>query len=95
MLAAKAALAARVDALGEDSTVALGTEHRAYLEQRLKFLEEGGQRRISAGQRKSFKPEKYENKSEIRQYPVAADVVIKKVKKEEEISQEIGDTEGL
>lgn len=40
MLAAKAALATRVDALGEEPTNALGTEHRARLETRLKMLED-------------------------------------------------------
>ena len=40
MLAAKAALATRVDALGEEPTNALGTEHRAKLEARLKILED-------------------------------------------------------
>ena len=41
MLAAKASLALRVDALGEDVTADLGIEHRARLEIRLKSLEEG------------------------------------------------------
>lgn len=41
MLAAKAALATRVDALGDEPTNALGTEHRAKLETRLKLLEDG------------------------------------------------------
>lgn len=40
MLAAKTALAARVDALGEDSGAAMGIENRAKLEMRLKSLEE-------------------------------------------------------
>lgn len=40
MLAAKAALATRVDAFGEEPTNALGTEHRAKLETRLKLLED-------------------------------------------------------
>jgi len=40
MLAAKTALAARVDALGEDSGTAVGIENRAKLEMRLKSLEE-------------------------------------------------------
>ena len=40
MLAAKTALAARVDALGEDSGTAMGIENRAKLEMRLKSLEE-------------------------------------------------------
>ena len=42
MLAAKAALAIRVDALGEDSNTEMGVEHRAKLEARLRSLEEGG-----------------------------------------------------
>ena len=41
MLAAKAALAIRVDALGEEGNTELGIEHRARLESRLKMLEEG------------------------------------------------------
>lgn len=41
MLAAKTALACRVDALGEDTSQELGIEHRAKLELRLKQLEEG------------------------------------------------------
>lgn len=41
MLAAKAALAIRVDALGEDTNVELGMEHRAMLERRMRALEEG------------------------------------------------------
>jgi len=96
MLAAKTALAARVDALGEESSIVLGTEHKAYLEQRLRFLEEGGQRRVSGG-KKSFQFEKYETKSEIRQYPVSADSTATKrthstaFVKEEEV-EENGDT---
>lgn len=41
MLAAKASLAARVDALGEDSSVELGMEIRAKVESRVRALEEG------------------------------------------------------
>ncbi len=41
MLAAKASLAARVDALGEDSNVELGMETRAKVEARVRALEEG------------------------------------------------------
>ena len=41
MVAAKAALATRVDALGEDGNAELGVEHRAKLEMRIKQLEEG------------------------------------------------------
>lgn len=42
MLAAKAALAIRYDALGEDTNAELGTENRAKLEARLRQLEERG-----------------------------------------------------
>ena len=41
MLAAKASLAIRVDALGEDTGTELGIEHRTKLEARLRMLEEG------------------------------------------------------
>ena len=40
MLAAKASLAARVDALGEDGDTSMGIETRAAVELRLKALEE-------------------------------------------------------
>lgn len=41
MLAAKASLATRVDALGEDVGSEMGIEHRAKLEVRMRQLEEG------------------------------------------------------
>lgn len=41
MLAAKASLAIRVDALGEDSSTDMGIENKAKLEARLKMFEEG------------------------------------------------------
>ncbi|CAG7730656.1 unnamed protein product, partial [Allacma fusca] len=80
MLAAKTSLAARFDALGEDTQLALGVEHKAYLEKRMRELEEGGNRRISAGKKKDFSFSKYENKSEIRQYSAAADTTVGKRK---------------
>lgn len=42
MLAAKASLAIRYDALGEDTNAEMGTENRAKLEARLRQLEEKG-----------------------------------------------------
>lgn len=42
MLAAKASLAIRYDALGEDTNAELGVETRAKLEARLRILEERG-----------------------------------------------------
>lgn len=41
MLAAKAALAIRVDALGEDNNNTMGIEHRANLERRMNLIEQG------------------------------------------------------
>lgn len=59
MLAAKAALATRVDALGEEPTNALGTEHRAKLETRLKFLEDNKLRVVNGSAKKRpNRPEK-------------------------------------
>lgn len=61
MLAAKASLATRVDALGEDTTFDLGAEHKAKLESRLRILEEGNARRISGTGKAKSKFEKYHN----------------------------------
>lgn len=63
MLAAKAALATRVDSLGEEPTNALGTEHRARLEARLKMLEDNKLRAVNGtGKKRTGKPP-YEHKS--------------------------------
>jgi nucleolar protein 58 len=59
MLAAKTALATRVDALGEDASSELGIEHKAALTVRLKELEEGSQRRISGTGKAKPKNEKF------------------------------------
>lgn len=59
MLAAKAALATRVDALGEDVTFDLGAEHKVKLEARLKLLEEGNFRIISGSGKAKAKFDKY------------------------------------
>ncbi|XP_053604777.1 nucleolar protein 58 [Plodia interpunctella] len=73
MLAAKAALATRVDAFGEDVSFELGAEHKVKLEQRLRLLEEGNLRRISGTGKAKAKFEKYHSKSEVFQYPAAGD----------------------
>ncbi|KAK9877830.1 hypothetical protein WA026_020063 [Henosepilachna vigintioctopunctata] len=73
MLAAKAALATRVDALGEDGSFNLGAEHKAKLESRLRVLEEGNIRRISGTGKAKAKFEKYHGVSEVHQYQSAAD----------------------
>ncbi|OTF73712.1 hypothetical protein BLA29_011657 [Euroglyphus maynei] len=75
MLAAKASLAIRVDALGEESSNELGLQNRAKLETQLKFLEEGNIRRISGTgkQQRSQHPQKFENKSKVMIYKDGAD----------------------
>ncbi len=73
MLAAKAALGTRVDALGEDVTSELGVEHRAKVEARIRALEGGHSYQLSGTGKKSAKFDKYENKSEVVQYKDAAD----------------------
>lgn len=73
MLAAKASLCTRLDALGEDSTLELGAEHKVTLEARLRLLEEGNLRRLSGTGKAKSKFEKYQGKSEFKKYPTAAD----------------------
>lgn len=89
-LAAKVALATRVDALGEDGTFDLGAEHKAKLESRLRILEEGNLRRISGTGKAKAKFEKYHGVSEVVSYPDAADSTIpSKKRKREEIKEEV------
>ncbi|CAK9813679.1 Nucleolar protein 58 [Anthophora plagiata] len=76
MLAAKASLATRVDALGEDVNFDFGTEHKVKLESRLRILEEGNLRRISGTGKAKAKFEKYHTKREYIQYPAAADTTL-------------------
>lgn len=76
MLAAKASLATRVDALGDDPGNELGIEHRARLESKLRFLEEGGMRRISGTGKGKATQDKYQHKSNIMPYKPASDSTI-------------------
>ena len=78
MLAAKAAIATRVDALGEETNTDLGIEHRAKVESRIRQLEGGAVAQISGSAKKSAKFDKYENKAEVVEYKAAADVTIKR-----------------
>merc|ERR1711934_521335 len=78
MLAAKASLATRVDALGEDTNTDLGIDHRAKVESRIRQLEGGEITKISGTKRQSAKFDKYESKSEVLEYKAAADVTIKR-----------------
>jgi len=72
-LAAKASLAIRVDAFGEDGNFDLGTEHKVKLETRLRLLEEGNLRRLSGTGKAKSQFEKYHVKTEIKPYPTEAD----------------------
>lgn len=84
-LAAKASLATRVDAFGEESTFDMGTEHRARLEMRLRILEEGNMKKLSGTGKVKAKFEKYHTKSEVKLYPTEEDnqipIVITKKRK--------------
>lgn len=68
MLAAKASLACRVDAIGEDGLSELGVEHRAKLEMRIKQLQEQGTRRISGQGRQMGKFDKWKPKTDADSY---------------------------
>jgi len=78
MLAAKASLATRVDALGEETNTDLGIEHRAKVESRIRQLEGGATTKISGTAKQSAQFDKYESKSEVVEYKVASDVTIAK-----------------
>ena len=74
-LAAKAALAIRVDALGEDVDTEMSLKNRANLEARLKMLEDGKLTRISKGG-KSNKFDVYKHKSEVHDFKPTNDSTI-------------------
>merc|ERR1711909_77782 len=78
MLAAKAALACRVDALSEETSTDLGIEHRAKVESRIRQLEGGVATKISGTAKQGAKFDKYEARSEVVEYKAAADVTIKR-----------------
>ncbi|KAL0848773.1 hypothetical protein ABMA28_013204 [Loxostege sticticalis] len=90
MLAAKAALATRVDAFGEEVSFEFGAEHKVKLENRLRLLEEGNLRRISGTGKAKAKFEKYHSKSEVFQYPTGADSTLGKAVKREHSPDEDG-----
>uniref|UniRef100_A0A3P8V2Z9 Nucleolar protein 58 n=1 Tax=Cynoglossus semilaevis TaxID=244447 RepID=A0A3P8V2Z9_CYNSE len=90
MLAAKAALAIRYDALGEDTNAEMGVENRAKLEARLRQLEEKGIRRISGTGKAMAKVDKYQHKSEVRVYDPSGDSTIpSKKRKIEEVEEAV------
>merc|ERR1712088_509688 len=75
MLAAKASLACRVDALGEDAETSaeLGMEQRMKIESRIRQLEGGHTYKVSGTGKQAAKHEKFEFKSEVVEYKAAAD----------------------
>ena len=84
MLAAKATLATRCDALGDAVNADMGIEQRAKLERRLRQLEEGKLGRVSGTGKTMAKWEKYENKSEVKMYNPAADSTLGQKRKFDE-----------
>ena len=62
MLAAKASLCVRVDALGEDNDRMMGLASRAMVEERVRQCEQGQLRRISGSGKAHAQAEKYEMK---------------------------------
>jgi len=62
MLAAKAALATRVDALGEDCSLDLGAEYKVKMKARIKILEEGNLHRIIYTSKANAKFDKFHSK---------------------------------
>ncbi|XP_071977306.1 nucleolar protein 58 [Engystomops pustulosus] len=87
MLAAKAALAIRYDALGEDTNAQLGAETRAKLEARLRHLEEKGLKRISGTGKTLARADKYQHKSEVRIYDPSGDSTLPSVPKKRKIEE--------
>jgi len=82
MVAAKASIATRVDALGEETNTDLGIEHRAKVETRIRQLEGGQVAQISGSAKKSAKFDKFEAVGEVMEYKAAADVTSGKKRKE-------------
>ncbi|XP_067116320.1 nucleolar protein 58 [Osmerus mordax] len=91
MLAAKASLAIRYDALGEDTNSEMGIENRAKLEIRLRHLEDKGIRRISGTGKALAKADKYQHKSDVKVYDPSGDSTLpstSKKRKFEEVEAE-------
>ncbi|KAL8601157.1 Nucleolar protein 58 [Nucella lapillus] len=83
MLAAKCALSARVDALGDEHTTEkeMGLKQRVKLEMRIRQLENKTVHRLSGRGKEANTPSRYENVSEVRTYNSAADSTLPSVEK--------------
>lgn len=93
LLAAKASLSARVDALGDKDTQEVGTENRAKVESRIRQLEGKALHGISGQGKSKARAEKYDNKrspaapTQVREsasYNAAGDATIADGKKKRE-----------
>ncbi|XP_059139251.1 nucleolar protein 58-like [Physella acuta] len=76
MLAAKASLAIRVDALSENSDCTLGVEQRAKIESRVRNLDEKAARKLGGSGKFQIKQEKYTGVSEVKTFNPALDSTI-------------------
>lgn len=88
MLAAKASLAIRVDALSETSDSTLGVEQRAKLENRVRNMDEKAARRISGSGKFQVKQEKYGGAGEVQTFNPAADSTLLGAKRKLEVKKE-------
>ncbi|XP_046887422.1 nucleolar protein 58 [Hypomesus transpacificus] len=91
MLAAKASLAIRYDALGEDTNAEMGIENRAKLEIRLRNLEDKGIRKITGSGKALARADKYQHKSDVKVYDPSGDSTLpstSKKRKFEEVEEE-------
>lgn len=75
VLAAKCALSIRADALGEESGVTIGLEHRAKVEARLARIEGGVSHQLS-GRQGEAKQASYTAPTNVSTYNAAADIVV-------------------
>merc|ERR1712142_463415 len=94
MLAAKAALACRCDALGDGDVAAIGIDHRAKLEIRIKNLEDGGSRRLNMAAKATPKQEKWSNQSEVKTYDSSLDSTLpapkkRKIEEDEDVKPDV------
>ncbi|MES1912567.1 MAG: hypothetical protein MHM6MM_004821 [Cercozoa sp. M6MM] len=90
--AAGAALAARVDALGEATEATIGFERRAKLDDRLHFLKTGEQRKSSGSGRGAEQQTKVDTKARTT-YNAAADSTLISLKKDKKESDKMQDEE--
>lgn len=91
MLAAKTALACRVDAFAEED-IDIGVDHRAKLERALVHLEQGKARGISGTGKFKGKFDKYDNKSKTFQYKASGDSTFKGESKKRKFDSEDADS---